>query len=862
MRITVLTALIIFALTGVTIAQRPSRGAIPKPTPVTSESKLTEVLAIKDDELRLAGLLEFLKQFPNEPIAFKARESVVSARAAIADRKLIDGDSESALKLFNEAISNAPEPISDELFAKVLLQIPTNLFVAGKRTEAFDAANEIEKKISSDARKLIGLTTFFITVQYGTEAIRLAEKAIAVDPNSTLARFTLATALRLNFRLSDAIGVYRQILEIDGESVSAKLNLADLLRATGDLEKSISHYREVLEIDGDDPTALGGLAISLYLKGDEEAPSVLERAVIADPSNGIMHATIAFHQMKSGETFKALDSADRAIAASPTSSWGYIAKARAMRLSGDLDESERLLIFARSLGDFPSLNYELASIRLELGYFREAAETIFRAYDLDDGLVISYLGNRVLADAESFSDLISLERRAVVLDSMSDPDPMIESRLKSLMFFVKAISLESPDISAVLKHGRDFIEGDDSMRLHREIFIAGRMLQRNIAIEESLAILRSAVPRVDDALKDPLSAPATLADDIYEARQAAFSRNQRIFTPRATLQVLGSVLRGRLEELTGFALLLNGDTKQAIVRFRRALSVLPEKSAWWNSAQWRLGNALEADGNRADAVEAYIKTYDPANPDLSKYSEIERVWLSLERSPRTLTERIGEKPSANGSVASATTNAETVTKSTQPGLPEDVPFIVGEEPPLKGSETVTSPVIQPGPSEIRKVETAPVIEIETPKKSDETGATTKAEDSGKKEEVSTIEPGEDVKKDGSPFGSIVISTQKKESDDSTKSATTCRLIASPSLINVSVDGSPTLIGVSSFGGDHREITARTNSTEDIEVIADESAKDDGFKKIFKSRSISAKAGVFKITFTSPCGSREVEIRVK
>jgi tetratricopeptide (TPR) repeat protein len=283
---------------------------------------------------------------------------VVSARAAIADRKLIDGDSESALNLFNEAISDAPEPISDELFAKVLLQIPTNLFVAGKRNEAFDAASEIEKKISSDARKLIGLTTFFITVQYGTEAIRLAEKAIAVDPNSTLARFTLATALRLNFRLSDATSVYRQILEIDEASVSAKLNLADLLRATGDLEKSISYYREVLEIDGDDPTALAGLAISLYLKGDEAAPSVLERATIADPSNGIMHATIAFHQMKSGETFKALDSADRAIAASPTSSWGYIAKARAMRLSGDFDESERLLIFARSLGDFPSLNYE------------------------------------------------------------------------------------------------------------------------------------------------------------------------------------------------------------------------------------------------------------------------------------------------------------------------------------------------------------------------------------------------------------------------------------------------------------------------------------------------------------------------
>ena len=226
-----------------------------------------------------------------------------------------------------------------------------------------------------------------------------------------------------------------------------------------------------------------------------------------------------------------------------------------------------------------------------------------------------------------------------------------------------------------------------------------------------------------------------------------------------------------------------------------------------------------------------------------------------------MIERIGEKPSASGSAESTATNAETATKSTRSGLPEDVPFIVGGEPTMKVAETVTPTIVQPVSSETKGVETAPVIEVETPKKGDEVG-TAKTEDSGKKEEANTIEPAVDVKKDESPFGSIVISTQKKESDDSTKAATTCRLIASPSLINLSVDGSPTLIGVSSFGGDHREITARTNSTADIEVIADESAKDDGFKKIFKSRSISAKAGVFKITFTSPCGSREVEIRVK
>jgi tetratricopeptide (TPR) repeat protein len=853
-------------------AQRPGRTATSQQPRITEETSFGEAVAIPEEEARLKGLFEFLNQFPDGTLNVKARELIVSTRAAIADAKLREGDSAGAFRVFMEAIAESPEPVSDDLFAKVLLQIPINLFVADRRAEAFEAALAIEEKISDDSRKLVGLTTFYITVQYVTEAIRIAERAVAKDPDGALPRFTLAAALRLNFRLADAIDVYREILETDKESQSARLNLADLLRATGKLEESIGLYREVLDKDEDDATALAGIAVALYQTDDENASLYAERAALADPTDGLFHASIAFHLVRSGNPLKALDSADRSIAASPASSWGYIAKARAMREIGDFDESERLLIFARSFGDFPSLNYELAALRLSLGYFREAAETVLRSYDLDGDLVISYLGNRILADSDSFADLIRLERRTVTLDPMFEAEPETESRMINLMKFVKAVSSQTPDKETVLRTAEAFIAGDDSMRLHREIFIAGRMLQRDVAREDALAILRGAVGRIDEALKSPMAAPATLADDIYEARQAAFSKGERIFTPQATEQVLSIILRGRVEELTGLAFLLNGDAKQAIVRFRRAISVLPEKSAWWNSAQWRLGNALEADGNPADAVEAYIKTYDPASPDPTRYMEIERVWNLLERDAAKLAERIGPKPMTPGETVADTSEipgnviprteiGEGIVRS---GLPEDVPFITtrprAESRDASESEESEKQTEQPQstkPSEPERPE---------PVKADQTEKDATAEVDGKSEtaskELTDKKLAENPKSPEIAFDSVVISLPIRKNDPLNGPTSPCRLVASPSLITVSTDGTVTRIGVSSFGGDHRDVVGTAPSPEDIEISADEDSKDDRFRKFFQVRSLSGKPGTFKVMFTSPCGTKEVDIRVR
>ena len=111
--------------------------------------------------------------------------------------------------------------------------------------------------------------------------------------------------------------------------------------------------------------------------------------------------------------------------------------------------------------------------------------------------------------------------------------------------------------------------------------------------------------------------------------------------PRATLL---SVLRGKIEDTTGSALLQQGNAAEAIIRFRRAISVLPEKSAWWRASVWRLGSALAADGKDKEALDSYIKSYVIDKPDGARYAAIEALYRKVYGNADGLEAKIGVNP--------------------------------------------------------------------------------------------------------------------------------------------------------------------------------------------------------------------------
>ena len=69
-------------------------------------------------------------------------------------------------------------------------------------------------------------------------------------------------------------------------------------------------------------------------------------------------------------------------------------------------EAERVLVMARQYGNFPTLEYEIASARIMAGFYREAVEELQKSFSIKDGLIQTKLGGRVSREEKSFADLI------------------------------------------------------------------------------------------------------------------------------------------------------------------------------------------------------------------------------------------------------------------------------------------------------------------------------------------------------------------------------------------------------------------------------------------------------------------------
>ena len=200
--------LILFVIFSLTVfSQKPKSAAKTKPakTSVQQIGDEKEELERAVNEPfaadRITALQKFIKDFPKSADITRARELIVSARAQLGEMQLQSGDAEKGVEFFKLAVKDAPQPLSEQLFADVILQFPTNLFFRGQRVAALEIAQMIEEKAAGDAKQLLGLATFYIAVENSANARRLAQKAIELAPEMPAAYQTLGIASRLGFRL-------------------------------------------------------------------------------------------------------------------------------------------------------------------------------------------------------------------------------------------------------------------------------------------------------------------------------------------------------------------------------------------------------------------------------------------------------------------------------------------------------------------------------------------------------------------------------------------------------------------------------------------------------------------------------------
>ena len=887
------------------------------------KEEFEKALNQKNAAERIMALHKFAQNFPQASEKTRALELVVSGRAEIADEKLRLGDADGGVELFTIAVRDAPKPVSDKLFTEVLLQIPTNLFFRSQQSAAIEVAKLIEEKVEGNANQLLGLATFYLGTENAAESKRLADKAIAINPNLPAAYQTLGLANRLNFQLKDAANAYAKAIELDANSIVSKRSLAEMKRAIGKSDESAALYREILAKDESDAAAQTGLALSLFdADRKTEAEAETAKSLARNPNNLSLLVGAAYWYAARGDGDKAVELAQKAIAVEPRYTWSYIALARGLVQQKRPLEAEKALLTARQYGSFPTLDYEIASVRLAAGFYREAAEELKKSFLVKEDSLETKLGGRVAVKAKDFIELLALERRASIFEPLAADSAENAEKLKSLLDFSQKLAAADADESAVSSAADEFVKGDDRMKIHRQIFIASQLSENKKDLPKALELTKAAVGGVDTALDVANPVAAILADELYESRTIAILRGQLIIVPDVPRQTLTSILRGRIEEISGWTLYQQGKTSEAVIRLKRAVSVLPEKSVWWRGSMWRLGTALDANGKSREALDAYVKSYTSDESDGAKRVIIESVYQKINGSLDGLDQKIGAKPVTASIVEknSQAERAETVAQNSTEKTPEPSAAVqISSAPETKATPEIKptlAPTTEPKANpEVRATpESSPaqaseqIAQVDTEKKSipeskPETSPVVLPSPEPDAEKKPVIEkPNAETNSDKlvKPLFEPVIITvpnpktpnpkvRTNDDDDKEKSpdktndseydrprvvtnknseaptgeAAQCKIVASQETVSLINDGGNLGILVGFDGaGDFKELTALSASPNDIEVTLEPEIGAQSARAFFVIKSISSKKGEYTVTFAAPCGKKNVLVKVR
>jgi tetratricopeptide (TPR) repeat protein len=690
---------------------KPKPKATPKAPVLSEKERFDQASAHELAVDRVAALEKFLADFPNSENRPAALDLLTGSRALMAEEKLLTGETADAVTIFRTVIEQAPQPIPNDLFGESIANIPRSLFARGQRQAALDLATMIENKVENNAAQLLELANFYLGIEDGSSAMRIAAKAAAKDPSSGAVHRTLALAHRINFDLDLSADSYAKALELEPDSFASKLGLAEMKRALGRSSEAAALYAELRKKNEKSAAAVTGHVLALFDAGKQsEAEAELASVLAQSPGNVVLLAGAAYWYASKGMGEKAIELARKAIEREPRYIWSHIALARGLMSRGKPVEAEQALVKARAYGNFPTLEYEIACARIAGGFFREAAEDLQRQFTVTpDGMVRTKLGARIPREEKSLADLVAFERRASIFTPVAADTSENAEALRTLLVLDQKLQATERKEEEIAAAADAFAAGSDRMRLHRQLYAAALLLEKRTAIAKVLELAKAATGRTDEALEVADPRAAVMASELYEARAAAFRRNEYLAIPDVAKQTLSAILRGRVEEIMGWALYQQSNYPDAVVRLRRAVSVLPDKSAWWRSGMWRLGAALAAEGKDADALNAYIESYKTDKPDFAKYAVVEALYKKVNGSVDGLEARIGpERVMAGGGATDIATLPTPSPAPVEVASPSDPTRNSPSSEPVRSTAYPELPAVSP-----TKTETAEVSRTET-----------------------------------------------------------------------------------------------------------------------------------------------------
>jgi hypothetical protein len=168
---------------------------------------------------------------------------------------------------------------------------------------------------------------------------------------------------------------------------------------------------------------------------------------------------------------------------------------------------------------------------------------------------------------------------------------------------------------------------------------------------------------------------AVQADEFRSIRARAIASGSTPDIPEAPRNVLSNLLRGRIEDTAGWALLNQDKADEAVAHFKRAVTILPEGTPAARTALWHLGVALERQDKKSEALSSYIRSYNSGDPDPVRRALIEQLYRKVNGSLEGLDERVGPAPAGavEGQTAAANNPTETTSDKTGESSPAAAP---------------------------------------------------------------------------------------------------------------------------------------------------------------------------------------------
>ncbi|HKY41927.1 MAG TPA: TPM domain-containing protein [Pyrinomonadaceae bacterium] len=640
------------------------------------ESEHVELVLTHPLEKREAYLKEFIDTHPKSKSKGRAIELLLMTYAALGDQKLKSGDTAGGIEQLFRVINEAEVTASDELFS-LIAQFPMNLYLLGEKEAAYKAAQNLESKFASDPKRLLAVARFYMGIERAADAVRIADTAVRLAPDLAEAHRLLAMGHHISLRLDDAIAEYKKAVELDPTSKASRASLADLYRASGKSEEALKLYDEQLLWDPKDRAARAGKVLALFELGrTDEANTALEATLVDEPRNLALLAGAAYWLAAHDKNEKANELAQKAVDIESRYTWGQIALARSLVALKRPIEAERAIRTARKYGKFPTLTYELANVLASMGLYEEAVEALRESFTIKEDKIHTYLAGHVAASEPGFLELLAPERRAGIYQATAADSADSARIMKALLAFNSAITVpegEKINEPAAVAAAKEFSSGTDGMRAFRQVYAASRLIRHNAGLDTALDLIAEAKKASDDALKVPVLTMAVQADEYRELRARAIAAGNVPDVGEAPPEVMANILKGRLEDLHGWALFSQEKYTDAITHLKQAAEVLPAETPAWRTALWHLGVALEQSGEKEQALDAYIMSYRGGPVETVRRGEIERLYKSMKGSLDGIEERIAGTGAGAASSSTQPSTTETPKSETAPAPDSSAP---------------------------------------------------------------------------------------------------------------------------------------------------------------------------------------------